>query len=163
MGHGAKLGLAGLVVTTVGLYVAVSNAYGGDKQAMMDGFHVLAERLGPSAMPVFVLVHTIAIALCFPYAIVFEAAASFLFGFLRGVLCVFSAKVMGAALAFWLGRSTLSTPLALSLSLPIGLTYRRRSIHFEAGPCNPQDQISYQALRYFLMALPESRFLQDWS
>ncbi|KAG0565550.1 hypothetical protein KC19_8G198800 [Ceratodon purpureus] len=105
MGNGAKLGLLGLLVTTGGLYVAVSNAYGGDKQAMMDGFHVLAERLGASAMPVFIFVHTVAIALCFPYAIVFEAAASFLFGFLRGVLCVFSAKVMGAALAFWLGRA----------------------------------------------------------
>ena len=106
MGIAAKLGLAGLLVTTGALYVAVRSAFGGDNQAMMDGFHVLAERLGPSAMPIFIFVHTLAIALCFPYAIIFEAAASFLFGFLRGVLCVFSAKVMGAAVAFWLGRST---------------------------------------------------------
>jgi len=106
MGNGAKLGLLGLVVTTGGLYVAIQNACGGDKQVMMNGFHLMAERLGSYAMPVFVFVHTIAIALCFPYAIVFEAAAAFLFGFLRGVLCVFSAKVMGAALAFWIGRST---------------------------------------------------------
>jgi uncharacterized membrane protein YdjX (TVP38/TMEM64 family) len=105
MGLAAKLGLLGLLVTTGGLYFAVQNVYGGDKQAMMDGFHVVAEKLGPSAMPVFIIVHTIAIALCFPYAIVFEAAAAFLFGFVRGVLCVFSAKVMGAALAFWIGRA----------------------------------------------------------
>lgn len=104
MGQVAKAGVVGLIAMTVGLYAVVSNAYGGDKQAMLDGFHVLAERLGPSAMPVFILVHTVAIALCFPYAIFFEAAASFLFGFVNGVICVFSAKVMGAALAFWLGR-----------------------------------------------------------
>lgn len=117
MGNAAKLGLLSLLLTTGGLYVAIQNAYGGDKQAMMDGFHGMAERLGPSAMPVFVVVHTIAIALCFPYAIVFEAAAAFLFGFLRGVLCVFSAKVMGAALAFWIGRSTPSPTFFLSFFL----------------------------------------------
>nr|PNR34602.1 hypothetical protein PHYPA_024419 [Physcomitrium patens] len=105
MGNAAKLGLVGLLATTGGLYVAINNAYGGDKRAMMDKLHVLADGLGPSAMPVFICVHTIAIALCFPYAIIFEAAASFLFGFLRGILCVFCAKVMGAALAFWLGRA----------------------------------------------------------
>lgn len=116
MGLGAKLGLVFLLASTGGLYIAIRNAYGGNKQAMMDDFHVVAERLGPSAMPVFVFVHTLAIALCFPYAIVFEAAAAFLFGFLRGVLCVFSAKVMGAALAFWIGRSAL-LPLLLQFLL----------------------------------------------
>lgn len=105
MGGAGRIGLLSLLILTAAVYFVITKAYGGDRKAMVEGFRYSAERLGPWAMPVFVLVHTVAIALCFPYAIVFEAAASFLFGFLNGVMCVFAAKVMGASLAFWLGRA----------------------------------------------------------
>jgi uncharacterized membrane protein YdjX (TVP38/TMEM64 family) len=105
MGGAGRIGLLSLLILTAAVYFVITKAYGGDRKAMVEGFRYSAERLGLWAMPVFVLVHTVAIALCFPYAIVFEAAASFLFGFLNGVMCVFAAKVMGASLAFWLGRS----------------------------------------------------------
>ncbi|KAI5595517.1 hypothetical protein POPTR_003G159901v4 [Populus trichocarpa] len=55
-------------------------------------------------MPVYVGIHTITLAFCLPYAVFFEAGASLLFGFLPAVLCVFSAKLLGASLSFWIGR-----------------------------------------------------------
>lgn len=90
-----------LVVATVAAYLGLSNSLGGNLEALSSGFR---DRLGRWAMPVFVLVHSIALSLCFPWAIAFEAAASHLFGFVNGVTCVFCAKVTGAALAFWIGR-----------------------------------------------------------
>jgi len=60
--------------------------------------------LGIWAIPVYVLVHTLTLALCLPSAVFFEAAASLLFGFFPAVLCVFAAKVLGASLSFWIGR-----------------------------------------------------------
>ncbi|XP_002965825.2 uncharacterized protein LOC9655409 [Selaginella moellendorffii] len=104
MAQGAKLTLLALATATAGIYASILYAYNGDRQAMLEALQGVSQRLGRWAMPVFVLAHTLAIATCFPYAVLFEAAASFLFGFVHGVACVFSAKVLGAALAFWLGR-----------------------------------------------------------
>lgn len=71
----------------------------------MEGFHDLFTKMGIWAMPTYVIIHTITLALCLPYAVFFEAGAALLFGFFRGVLCVFSAKMLGASLSFWLGRA----------------------------------------------------------
>lgn len=99
-----QLALMGAVAVSVAAYYLVSNAYGGDREAMIERFHAFTKGLGVWAMPVYVATHTLAIAMCFPYAVAFEAGAAYLFGFLKGVICVFSAKVMGAALAFGIGR-----------------------------------------------------------
>ncbi|KDP23232.1 hypothetical protein JCGZ_23065 [Jatropha curcas] len=92
------------VVGMLGIARELSKHLGWDKDA---AFHLLAEwsdRLGIWAMPVYVGIHTLSLALCLPYAVFFEAGASLLFGFLPAVLCVFSAKVLGASLSFWIGR-----------------------------------------------------------
>nr|CAD1833893.1 unnamed protein product [Ananas comosus var. bracteatus] len=62
-------------------------------------------RLGPWAAPAYVAAHTACLALCLPNAVLFEAAAPLLFGFLPGVLCVFVAKVLAASLSFSIGRA----------------------------------------------------------
>eukprot|EP00897_Mesotaenium_endlicherianum_P005508 jgi/Mesen1/4986/ME000248S04279 len=61
--------------------------------------------LGPWAVPVFVLVHSLAISVCFPYAIGFEAAAGVLFGLSQGVACVLAAKLLAASITFCVGRA----------------------------------------------------------
>lgn len=71
----------------------------------MQAFRGISEKLGFWAIPLYVLVHTLTLALCLPYAVFFEAGASLLFGFLPAILCVFSAKVLGASLSFWIGRA----------------------------------------------------------
>lgn len=63
-----------------------------------------SDRLGFWAVPAYVGLHTLSLALCLPCAVFFEAGASMLFGFLPALLCVFSAKVLGASLSFWIGR-----------------------------------------------------------
>ncbi|KAJ4828508.1 hypothetical protein Tsubulata_020337 [Turnera subulata] len=82
----------------------VSKQLGWDKDAALQVFGEWSDRLGVWAMPVYVGVHTITLALCLPYAVFFEAGASLLFGFFPAVLCVFSAKILGASLSFWIGR-----------------------------------------------------------
>lgn len=100
-----RFGVAALIVVGVAIYIVFSRVYGGDKQAIMEGFQDLFAKMGIWAMPAYILVHTITLALCLPYAVFFEAGAALLFGFFRGVLCVFSAKILGASLSFWLGRA----------------------------------------------------------
>ncbi|KAK6943111.1 SNARE associated Golgi protein [Dillenia turbinata] len=75
-----------------------------DKEELVEMFRGVSDQLGIWAMPVYVMLHTITLALCLPYAVFFEAGASLLFGFFNAVLCVFSAKVLGASLSFWIGR-----------------------------------------------------------
>jgi uncharacterized membrane protein YdjX (TVP38/TMEM64 family) len=104
MGKGGRFGIAALIVVGLAIYIVFSRVYGGDKQAIMEGFHDLFANMGIWAMPTYVAVHTVTLALCLPYAVFFEAGAALLFGFFRGVLCVFSAKILGASLSFWLGR-----------------------------------------------------------
>lgn len=95
-----------MVVGLVAVGKVVGKQYGWewDKDAVVELFRQLSERLGIWAIPVYVLVHTLTLALCLPYAVFFEAGASLLFGFLPAVLCVFSAKILGASLSFWVGR-----------------------------------------------------------
>ncbi|XP_078432649.1 SNARE associated Golgi protein family [Wolffia australiana] len=75
-----------------------------NRDAAMEFVRQISDRLGPWALPVFVTLHTVTIALCLPYAIFFEAVAPVLFGFLPAVACVFSAKLLGASLSFSIGR-----------------------------------------------------------
>ncbi|KAK8939835.1 hypothetical protein KSP40_PGU010484 [Platanthera guangdongensis] len=100
-------GIAVLITGTVAMAIAVgvTRRYGWDGEAAMQSFRELSERLGFWAIPLYVLAHTVTLALCLPYAVFFEAGASLLFGFLPAVLCVFSAKILGASLSFWIGRS----------------------------------------------------------
>lgn len=75
-----------------------------DKEAAIEVVGQWSDRLGIWAMPAYVGIHTFTLALCLPYAVFFEATASLLFGFFPAVICVFSAKVLGASLSFWIGR-----------------------------------------------------------
>ncbi|GAB2278687.1 hypothetical protein Dimus_035784 [Dionaea muscipula] len=96
----AAIALASAVAATN----LASKKYGWDKDAMVELFGGLSEKMGMWTIPIYVLIHTLTLALCLPYAIFFEAGASLLFGFFPAVLCVFSAKVLGASLSFWIGR-----------------------------------------------------------
>jgi len=102
---GWRWGAAGIIA--VGIVIVGRGAgkrYGFDKEALIELFRQLSDRMGIWAIPVYVLVHTLTLALCLPSAVFFEAGASLLFGFFPAVLCVFSAKVLGASLSFWIGR-----------------------------------------------------------
>lgn len=66
--------------------------------------------LGYWAIPAYVALHTLTLAMCLPYAVFFEAGASLLFGFFPALLCVFSAKILGASLSFLIGRYSLPPP-----------------------------------------------------
>ncbi|ONK78192.1 uncharacterized protein A4U43_C02F15500 [Asparagus officinalis] len=94
-----------VAVAVVGLLIGGSRRYGLDAEPAMAAFRDLRDRLGFWATPIYVLAHTITLALCLPSAVFFEAGASLLFGFLPAVLCVFSAKILGASLSFWIGRA----------------------------------------------------------
>ncbi|KAL5538623.1 hypothetical protein UlMin_044502 [Ulmus minor] len=91
-------------VAILGVLRQLSKQYGLDREAAMGVLEEWSEKLGVWAIPIYVAIHTITLALCLPYAIFFEAAASLLFGFFPAVLCVFSAKLLGASLSFWIGR-----------------------------------------------------------
>ncbi|XWS41145.1 hypothetical protein CRYUN_Cryun17cG0055100 [Craigia yunnanensis] len=90
--------------------IAIAKQYGGalglglDKDAALRLFQQWSDRLGIWAIPLYVALHTLSLSLCLPYAVFFEAGATLLFGFFPAVLCVFSAKLMGASLSFWIGR-----------------------------------------------------------
>ncbi|XP_058082949.1 uncharacterized protein LOC131230940 [Magnolia sinica] len=102
-----KLGGIATVALVVGIVTMVwkKQTYGWDKDAVVQVFRGLSERLGFWAMPLYVLIHTLTLALCLPYAVFFEAGASLLFGFFPAIICVFSAKILGASLSFWVGRA----------------------------------------------------------
>ncbi|GJN25446.1 hypothetical protein PR202_gb13273 [Eleusine coracana subsp. coracana] len=87
------------------LAVTAGRRYGWDRESALAAFRQAREALGPWAAPAYVAVHALTLALCPPYAIFFEGAAALIFGFLPGVACVFSAKVLGASLSFWIGRA----------------------------------------------------------
>lgn len=86
------------------LAVTAGRRYGWDKESALAAFQQARNALGPWAAPAYVVAHALTLALCPPYAIFFEGAAALIFGFLPGVACVFSAKVLGASLSFWIGR-----------------------------------------------------------
>lgn len=100
-------GIAGAMIAAAAIAIAVgiTRRYGWNGEAAMQTFRGLSERLGFWAIPLYILAHTVTLALCLPYAVFFEAGASLLFGFLPAVLSVFSAKILGASLSFWIGRA----------------------------------------------------------
>ncbi|CAO2831108.1 unnamed protein product [Amaranthus hypochondriacus] len=99
-----KWGVGIIAVAAIITGKKLSKNYGLDKDALMEVFKRLSDELGIWAIPAYVGVHTLTLALCLPSAVFFEAAASILFGFFPAVLCVFSAKVLAASLSFWIGR-----------------------------------------------------------
>ena len=100
---GKKKGIISLLVLAA-LMLTASKLNLLEKETAMEFLRQVSERLGPWALPAYVAAHTLTIALCLPYAIFFEAGAPVLFGFLPAISCVFSAKVLGASLSFWVGR-----------------------------------------------------------
>lgn len=116
-GHYRKMGVGwgwwsklATIVAAVAILRELGKRYGWeiDKEAALNVFGQWSDQLGIWAMPVYVGIHTITLALCLPYAVFFEATASLLFGFFPAVICVFSAKVLGASLSFWIGRFVLT-------------------------------------------------------
>lgn len=105
---GKRLFFLASAAAVIGLIVALGRRYGFAAESVMSTFRDLRDRLGVWAIPVFVLAHTLTLALCLPSAVLFETGASLLFGFFPAVLCVFSAKILGASLSFWIGRSVLN-------------------------------------------------------
>ncbi|CAA3000048.1 TVP38 TMEM64 family membrane slr0305 [Olea europaea subsp. europaea] len=107
---GRRWGLVVVVVAVLGVVMMrtpLGNQLGWDRSkhsALMKWLSDMTDRLGYWAIPAYVGVHTLTLALCLPYAVFFEAGASVLFGFLPALLCVFSAKILGASLSFWIGR-----------------------------------------------------------
>ncbi|CAN1265493.1 TVP38/TMEM64 family membrane protein slr0305 [Linum perenne] len=98
--------LVGIAIAAVGILIGnkqLGIGFGLDKEAGVQFLAQWSDRLGPWAMPLYVGVHSLTLALCLPFAVFFEAAASLLFGFFPALLCVFSAKVLGASLSFWIG------------------------------------------------------------
>ncbi|OEL18405.1 hypothetical protein BAE44_0020576, partial [Dichanthelium oligosanthes] len=89
----------------VALAVGAGRRYGWDGASAVAAFREARGALGPWAAPAYVAAHALTLALCPPYAIFFEGAAALVFGFLPGVACVFSAKVLGASISFWIGRA----------------------------------------------------------
>ena len=93
-----------VVVGLVAVLRGYARTHGWDKDAALNLLSEWKGRLGVWAIPLYVSIHTLSIALCLPSAVFLEAASSLLFGFLPAVLCVFSAKLLGASLSFWIGR-----------------------------------------------------------
>ncbi|KAJ7949892.1 SNARE associated Golgi protein family [Quillaja saponaria] len=94
----------GMAVVVVATLRELNKQYGLDKDGVINLFKVWSDQLGLWAIPVYVGIHTLTLALCLPSAVFFEAGASLLFGFFPAVFCVFSAKVLAACLSFWIGR-----------------------------------------------------------
>ncbi|OIT19604.1 hypothetical protein A4A49_42733 [Nicotiana attenuata] len=103
MGKGKWVTIA-VVVAIIAIIKALSNQLGFEKDAAIEWLKQMSDRLGNWAIPAYVGLHTVTLALCLPYAVFFEAGASLLFGFFPAVLCVFCAKILGASLSFWIGR-----------------------------------------------------------
>jgi uncharacterized membrane protein YdjX (TVP38/TMEM64 family) len=101
--RGWARGVAAFAVAA--LAVTAGRQYGWDGESAIAAFRQARGALGPWAALAFVAAHALTLALIPPYAIFFEGAAALIFGFLPGVACVFSAKVLGASLSFWIGRS----------------------------------------------------------
>lgn len=93
------------VLAAVALAVGAGRRYGWDGAAAVAAFREAQGALGPWAAPAYVAVHALTLAICPPYAIFFEGGAALIFGFLPAIACVFSAKVLGASLSFWIGRA----------------------------------------------------------
>lgn len=104
MGTVGRWGAVAAVVAVIAVVRAVNKQMGLDNEAAVRWIRNISDGLGYWAIPVYVAIHTLTLALCLPHAVFFEAGAPLLFGFVPAVLCVFSAKVLGASLSFWIGR-----------------------------------------------------------
>ncbi|KAL5719204.1 hypothetical protein ACHQM5_012015 [Ranunculus cassubicifolius] len=93
-----------ILIAILAILRSLNTKYGFEKDEILQIFKDLSEKLGFWAIPVYVLIHTVTLALCLPYAVFFEAGSSLLFGFFPAVICVFCAKILGASLSFWIGR-----------------------------------------------------------
>ncbi|CAH2035665.1 unnamed protein product [Thlaspi arvense] len=93
-----------IAATVAIIAVIVRQGAGSNKEAALEALKDWSNRLGIWAIPTYVAVHTVTLALCLPHAVFFEAGASMLFGFLPALICVFSAKVLAASFSFWIGR-----------------------------------------------------------
>ncbi|KAK7295818.1 hypothetical protein RJT34_18730 [Clitoria ternatea] len=104
------MGRWGLIVAALVGLVAVWFGWRGigigglEKETALNYLSLLSQKLGFWAIPLFVSLHTLSIALCLPSAIFFETASPLLFGFFPSLLCVFSAKILAASLSFFIGR-----------------------------------------------------------
>ena len=100
--------------------------------AMVESFRAVCEGLGPWGLPLYVLFHALLISFCLPYALILEAGAAYLFGFLRGIVCVFCAKVLAASLSFWIGRYSKwpQNPAFLGLSVSFSVSVLFLSLDF---------------------------------
>lgn len=72
-------------------------------QALLLLIHANIER--PEITAAFVLAHSVAVALCFPGAMLFELVAGFSFGVWRAIVLVLLAKLLGGVVGFALGRT----------------------------------------------------------
>ncbi|KAK3409556.1 hypothetical protein EUGRSUZ_J01661 [Eucalyptus grandis] len=108
LGRGTAMGgtwwKIAVVVVVIGAMREANKRYGYDKEGVLRVFGEWSDRLGVWAIPAYVGIHTLSLALCLPSAVFLEAGASLLFGFSAAVLCVFAAKILGASLSFWIGR-----------------------------------------------------------
>ncbi|XP_004986268.1 uncharacterized protein LOC101767328 [Setaria italica] len=103
-----------------GAFAAVALAVGAGRQYEWDGVSTVAAFREPAAhwshgqrRPTWP--HALTLALDPPYAIFFEGGTALIFILLPGVTCVFSAKVLGASISFWIERlRCLSSSLSLS-------------------------------------------------
>lgn len=101
---GGKWWKIAVVVVVIGAMREANKRHGYDKESVLRVFGEWSDRLGVWAIPAYVGIHTLSLALCLPSAVFLEAGASLLFGFSAAVLCVFAAKILGASLSFWIGR-----------------------------------------------------------
>ncbi|CAL0308253.1 unnamed protein product [Lupinus luteus] len=92
------------VAILIVIVAVISSKINWDKDGAIEFLKHLSDELGIWAIPLYVSLHTFSIAFCLPSAVFLEAAASLLFGFFNAVLMVFSAKILGASLSFWVGR-----------------------------------------------------------
>lgn len=98
---------AGAIIVAAGSVWAMRSLRNRDTTStdyMMKLMSEMRDWLGFWAIPAYVALHTLTLALCLPYAVFFEAGASILFGFFPALICVFSAKILAASFSFFLGR-----------------------------------------------------------
>lgn len=95
---------AGAMIVVGGSIWVMRNSNNNSKDYIIEVMSEMRDWMGIWAIPAYVALHTITLALCLPYAVFFEAGASILFGFFTALLCVFSAKILAASFSFFLGR-----------------------------------------------------------
>ncbi|KAK1408545.1 hypothetical protein QVD17_40412 [Tagetes erecta] len=81
--------LAAAVVLIIILTVLkIDSSSSWNKEAVVEFFTHMSDRLGNWAIPVYVAVHTISLALCLPYAVFFEAVLLSCLDFSGVALCL---------------------------------------------------------------------------